>query len=244
METIVSILKFLQSTTHDKPSPRRRSTPLLRTARRRPEEKTVLPRVVHLPAAPPHSIVLEALLVGELFEGGLALLLLLPPRRIDRGVGDGCREAARRRWSFEGVIRRPARVRQRRCSAGRDRCGCEPRHGSAPRRRVERAGAAGEPDCCQDSAAMTCATGASPLPPPSARRAAAGLHDSSEHNSAWRCPPATALRHSALLSLLTTPTAQATRSASVARRLELRAFSPFTRSLCSSPNERRRTLRD
>ena len=133
-------------------------------------------RVADLLAAAPHAVVLEVLLVGELFEGGLALPLPLLPGRVDRGVGDGRREAARRR-SAEGVVRRPARVGQRRCSAGYDRCGCEPRHDGAPRRRVKRAAAAGEQNCCQHGAAMPCATGANSLPPPSAARAAAGLRE-------------------------------------------------------------------
>ena len=99
-------------------SPRRRPAPLLPPVRRRrPEKKTVLPRVVHFLAAAPHAVVLKPLLDGELIEGGLALLFPLLPGRADRGVGDGGREAARRRGPAEGVVRRPARVRQRRCSA-------------------------------------------------------------------------------------------------------------------------------
>ena len=170
------------------PSPRRRPAPLPR--RGRPEEEAVLPRVVHFLAAAPHAVVLEPLLVREIAECRFTLFFPLLAGRVDRGVGDRGREAARRRRPAEGVVRRPARVRQRRCSAGRDRCGCEPRYVCAARRRVERAGAAGEQNCCLQGAAIPCAAVTSSVPPPSARCAAAGLHDSSEHNSAWRCPPA------------------------------------------------------
>ena len=46
-------------------SPRRRPAPLLTSAWRRPEEKTVLPRVADLLAAAPHAVALEPLLVGQ-----------------------------------------------------------------------------------------------------------------------------------------------------------------------------------
>ena len=187
MATIVSI-KFVQNTHKTNPSPRRRPAPLLRTRRRRPEKKTVLPRVVDLVAAPAHAVVLEPLLVRELAERGFAFRVALTSRCVARRVGYRVRgrrcPAARRRRPAERVVR-PARIRrQRRRSAGHDCAGCQPCDDGAPRRRVERAGAAGEQNCCQHGAAMPCATGANSLPPPSARRAAAGLHHSSEHNSA------------------------------------------------------------
>ncbi len=164
-----------------RPSPRRRPAPLLRTRRRRPEEKTVLPRVVHLLAAPPHPVVLEPFLVREFAECGFSLRVALTSRRVARCVGYRVRgrrcPAARRRRPAERVVR-PAQIRrQRRRSAGHDCAGCQPCDDGAPRRRVERAGAAGEQNCCQHGAAMPCATGASSLPPPSARRAAAGLRE-------------------------------------------------------------------
>ena len=174
MATIVSIL--IQQNTHTtNPSPRRRPAPLLRTRRRRPEKKTVLPRVVHLLAAAPHAVVLESLLVREIAECRFTLLFPLLAGSVDRGVGDGGGEAARR--GPAKVVRWPARVCECWCSAGHDRCGCESRPDGAPRHGFECAAAAGEQNCCQHSAAMPCVAVASSVPPPSARRAAAGLRE-------------------------------------------------------------------